>query len=100
MQLKPGSVWYSATSEAQVVVVRPAAGGVELTCGGRPMLDAPPATVEEPLTADPGQLLIGKRYVDGTSGLELLCSKGGTGTLACDGRPLEMAQPKPLPSSD
>jgi hypothetical protein len=59
------------------------------------------ATASEP--PDPAQMngtLIGKRYIDPASGLELLCMKAGEGSLAIDGRPLEIAQPKNLPSSD
>ena len=44
--------------------------------------------------------LLGKRYVHEDSGLELLCTKGGAGTLRVDGAPLGIKQAKNLPSSD
>ncbi len=50
--------------------------------------------------ADSGETLIGKRYVNEDESLELLCTKGGAGTLALDGTPLEIKQAKQLPSSD
>ena len=100
MELKPGSVWYSAASQAQVIVVRAPRGPVELTCGGRPMVAQAPPALEPLETADGGGLLIGKRYVDTETGLELLCTKAGPGSVACDGRVLLMARATPLPSSD
>jgi hypothetical protein len=42
----------------------------------------------------------GKRYGDDISGIEVLCTKSGAGTLSVDGRPLIVRAPKRLPSSD
>ncbi|MET0954063.1 MAG: hypothetical protein ABWX57_12285 [Aeromicrobium sp.] len=52
-----------------------------------------------PADDDQGSLL-GKRYVDPDSGLELLCTKAGEGTLRVDGAALGVKQAKNLPSSD
>lgn len=55
------------------------------------------------LTADPARsagTLLGKRYTDVATGIEVLCTKAGTGTLSLDGRPLDLKEAKPLPSSD
>jgi hypothetical protein len=55
------------------------------------------------LSLDPafaGGSLIGKRFADPESGLELLVTKAGTGTLAIDGVALPLKEAKPLPSSD
>jgi hypothetical protein len=49
---------------------------------------------------DDGSSLLGKRYVDETSEIEVLCTKPGDGTLAVDDRALELKSAKPLPSSD
>ncbi len=46
----------------------------------------------------PSQL--GKRYRCKVCGSEGLCTKEGTGTVTCDGQPLEVQEPKPIPSSD
>jgi hypothetical protein len=46
----------------------------------------------------PNQL--GKRYVCEKCGVEVLCNKGGTGTLACCDHDLKLKEAKPLPSSD
>jgi hypothetical protein len=47
-----------------------------------------------------GTTLLGKRYTDETSGIEVLCSKAGEGLLAVDGRLLAIKEAKPLPASD
>ena len=44
--------------------------------------------------------LIGKRFADADSGLELLVTKAGAGTLTLDGVALPLKEAKPLPSSD
>jgi hypothetical protein len=44
--------------------------------------------------------LIGKRYVDAEDSVELLCTKGGEGSLTLNGTALEIKQAKALPSSD
>jgi hypothetical protein len=44
--------------------------------------------------------VLGKRYVDATGTLELLCTAAGTGELSCDGVPMDVKAAKPLPASD
>jgi hypothetical protein len=101
-ELKAGSRWKSATDSAEVVVVRAPAEAVELWCGGHPMV---PLGTEVPSTgkvedgfADGCQ--VGKRYADETSGLEVLCTKPGEGSLSLGVDPLPVKGAKPLPSSD
>ena len=102
MELRPGQKLRSAVCEAEVVVVRAPAGDVEVGCGGAPLLEA----AEEPaggaaLDASLGDgPLLGKRYADDELGLELLCTRPGTGALTVDGRLLPLKGAKPLPSSD
>lgn len=102
MNLKPGSRWKSAASEAEMVVVRPPKTSGVLTCGGQPVVpiaEDRPAGVA-PLDGTAGVMLVGKRYGDEAAGLEVLCSKSGNGALAFEGRPLVMKDTKKLPSSD
>jgi hypothetical protein len=47
-----------------------------------------------------GATLIGKRYVDATETVELLCTSSGSGALSCDGTPMTVKAAKPLPASD
>lgn len=101
--LRAGTRLKSAVSDAEVLIVRAPAAAVELTCGGFSLLalqaPVPPPTSDARTTPE-GELSLGKRYFDEASGLEVLCTKAGAGTLSCDGRPLEIREPKPLPSSD
>lgn len=101
--MKAGTRLRSATCECEVVVVSPPKGEVSIECGGLPML-TPDSTEERDVSRlDPNLAdgtLLGKRYVDADSGAELLCTKAGRGTLAIDGRPLSIKDPKPLPTSD
>ena len=101
MELKPGTRFRSQVCETEVVVVKAGDGG-DLTCGGAPLVpldaEADPSAVL--VDGSDGGTLLGKRYTDEVSGIELLCVKPGAGSLAVDGRPLELKTAKALPSSD
>ena len=101
MELKPGTRIRSQVCETEAVVVR-AGGGGELACGG--VLVVPlDASVDGSATVVEGHgggTLLGKRYCDEASGVEILCVKPGTGALSIDGRLLEFKTAKALPSSD
>ena len=43
---------------------------------------------------------MGKRYTCAECEATVLVTKAGEGTLRCHGQPMEIAQAKPLPSSD
>ncbi len=102
MKLKGGTRKKSAVCATQVMVIAAPEGEVDLTCGGAPMLDvaeeAPAGGAPAPDAKDGTQ--IGKRYVDGSGDLELLCTKPGEGTLAVGGTALVLKEAKALPSSD
>lgn len=102
MDLKPGSRWKSAVCDTEVVVVRPPKSGVSLECGGHPMIphaEAKPAGVAlDPAHAGGAQM--GKRFSDAETGLEVLCTKAGAGSLSIDGRAIGAVEAKKLPSSD
>lgn len=99
---KPGSRWRSAVCESEVVVVRAPAGPVNLSIGGMRVVAAGadrPAGVRLDESLADGTLL-GKRYADQASGLEVLCTKSGAGTITVDGRPATVLAPRQLPASD
>jgi hypothetical protein len=101
-ELKPGSRWRSAVCSTEVIVVKAPSSEVSLECGGHPMvpLDAePPAGLTLDPTLGEGTKM-GKRFADPDSGIELLATKGGDGTLAVDGTAVPLKDAKPLPSSD
>jgi hypothetical protein len=98
VQTKPGLKLRGTTCSTEIVVVRPAADDVELACCGATMTDA--ETDIAPSAPAPDGILLGKRYADETTGLEVLCTKPGPGPLTVDGRELVVKGPKPLPASD
>ncbi len=102
MEIKPGSRWKSAVCDAQMVVVRPPRQAGELQCGGVAVLElADTAVASGDVHADhAGGVMIGKRYTDAESGIEVLGAKAGKGSLAFDARPLQLKDAKPLPASD
>ena len=102
MNIKTGMRLKSAVCLTEAVVIKAPSAGENILCGSEPMVqmtDAKP-DVAQLLEPQAGHALIGKRYVDEDSGLELLCSKQGFGALGFEGRELILKQPKPLPSSD
>jgi hypothetical protein len=102
MDLKPGSRWKSAVCDTEVVVVRATTPAAQLECGGHPMIahsEVKPTDLA--LAADhSGGTQPGKRFADDVSGLEVLCTKGGKGSLAIDGRTIGAKEAKKLPASD
>ena len=98
LQTKPGLKLRGAACSTEIVVVRPA-GDVEIACCGESMVESDGS--DAPAAAPtPDGILLGKRYADESSGLEVLCTKPGPGPLSVDGRELEIKGPKPLPASD
>ncbi|NGY07017.1 hypothetical protein [Solimonas terrae] len=96
--MKAGSKLKSVVCDTEVMVIR--ASDVVVECGGLPMSEERPA---ERAAIDPafaGGAKIGKRYVDASDALELLCVKSGQGALAVAGVALQLKDAKPLPSSD
>jgi hypothetical protein len=100
--LKAGLRLKSAVCSTEVMVIRSPPGEHDLRCGGIAMLAAgeaaPAGAVADPALAK--GTLVGKRYVDADEKCEILCTKGGDGTLSLDGVPMDVKQAKALPSSD
>lgn len=97
---RPGDQLASTVCGTRVVVIRASADGAPvITCGGSPMVPAASAP-PSPSNGTPPATLIGKRYVDASGTLELLCTSSGSGELSCDGAPMTIKAAKPLPASD
>jgi hypothetical protein len=97
--LAPGKRLRSNVGDTEIIVVRPPATPVELSCGGQPMT-ASLATAAAATTSTDDDTVLGKRYVDTDTGLEVLCTKPGPGVLTADGRQLTIKAPTALPASD
>jgi hypothetical protein len=102
MVVRPGVKLRSVVCATEVVVVKAPPGDVDIECGGQKMVvaaDAPDPAGRPAPGADGGTLL-GKRYVDATGAIELLCGRAGDGSLAVGGVAAEVKAANPLPSSD
>ncbi len=104
MDLTPGTKLASVVCATEVIIVRPPGAAVDVECGGAVMVaadDAPDEAARASLDATHAAgTMLGKRYVHEDSGLELLCTKPGEGSLAVGGTALPLKEAKPLPSSD
>jgi hypothetical protein len=96
--MKPGTKLKSAVCDTEVMVVRAADAVVD--CGGVAMVDERPAQRQPIDPAFAEGTKIGKRYVDAAGTVELLCVKGGQGSLSIAGVALKTKDAKPLPASD
>jgi hypothetical protein len=102
VEVRPGSRWGSNVCETQIVIVRAPSGAVDLRCGGQPMVpvDSSPTSAGEPVAGFDEGTAVGKRYADDASGLEVLCTRGGQGSLSIGETRLAVPEPRQLPSSD
>ncbi len=87
---------YIAASGAELIVTKGGDGALE--DGGTPLNikeDGPPAS-----GSDAGEVQLGKRYASSDGTVEVLCIKPGKVELKYNGAPMELMQPKVLPSAD
>lgn len=101
MELKAGMRLRSSVCDTEVVVVRIPATDVDLRCGGQPLVPLDAARAGGvPGSGFDGGTQLGKRYADEELGVEVLCTKGGAGSLSIGETLLPVKGAKPLPSSD
>ncbi|MCF8587306.1 hypothetical protein [Gordonia liuliyuniae] len=101
MKLRVGLALASAVDDTNVIITKLPADEVTITCGGVPMVAKGEKVPEA--TPDPEHMtgsIMGKRYVDSSGSLEVLCTKPGQASLAANGALLVTAEAKPLPASD
>jgi hypothetical protein len=92
----------STVCTTEIIVVRTSKEDLDLRCGGSPMvpLDAKIGEFAGPAATFASGTMLGKRYVAGDFGLEVICSSAGAGSLSVGDQPLEVMKPRLLPSSD
>ena len=101
LQLKAGTRLRSVTDATEVVVVKTPGDPVDLRCGGHPLVAMDDEVTPQGVEAGfDGGTQLGKRYADEALGLEILCTKGGEGSLSVGETILEVKGAKPLPASD
>lgn len=102
MELTAGLRLRSAVCPTEVVVVKPPSGEVDLRCGGVAIvrIDVGVQDSAVPQEGFSQGTQLGKRYVHSESGLEVLCTKAGEGSLSVNKVVLSTQQAKTLPASD
>ncbi|HUC06354.1 MAG TPA: hypothetical protein VL961_13195 [Acidimicrobiales bacterium] len=102
IDVKPGARLKSTVCSTEVVVVKTADSSIDLRCGGAPMapLDATAEASGAPSEGFDNGTAVGKRYTDAGEAVEILCTKGGPGSLSLGDELLGMKGAKPLPASD
>ncbi len=99
--VKTGTRLRSQVCDTQVIVIKTGDGLDDLRAGGIPMRPlGTQADTEHVLNPDfAGGNVLGKRYVN-ESGVEVLVTKAGAGTLSIGDLPMTIKEAKPLPASD
>lgn len=102
MELKPGMRLRSAVCDTEVVVIRIPTPDLDLRCGGAPLvpIESDAGGSGTPAAGFDEGTQLGKRYGDEESGVEVLCTKAGAGSLSIGDTVLPVKGAKPLPSSD
>lgn len=96
MSLTSGARLKTTASSLEVVVVTPPSSSDALFAAGAEM-----STDAQPGPAGGENLLpLGKRFVEATSGIEVLVVKPGAGPLTIGDAELTLKDAKPLPASD
>ena len=95
-----GTRWKSAACNTELIIVHAPNRRVDLRCGGHPVIPHGQEAGEKSTVTNNGGTQVGKRYADADSGLVVMVTKAGDGALAIGDVPLELLQPKLLPSSD
>lgn len=103
MKFAIGTRLKSTVDDTEVVVVKAPATSIDIRCGGDTMVPftqvaAPAHGRIDSRFAEGTQ--VGKRYVHDDSGVELLCTKAGAGSLSLGDEPFRLKATKQLPSSD
>jgi hypothetical protein len=103
VDVRPGTRLKSTVCQTEVVVVKPPNDGAALLrCGGAELVAASEAAPTGG-SLDPalsGGTLLGKRYIDDVTAVELLCTRQGEGTLTIADRILEIKAAIALPTTD
>lgn len=95
--LSTGQRLKSSVCTTEIMVISGTDEDVNLTCGGALMGTENGGSVHPDYAQGS---TVGKRYVDDTGKLELLCVKAGDGSLAVNGTLLKLKDAKKLPKTD
>lgn len=100
MNLRPGMRVACPACSTELITVKAGRGEAQLACGGLPLTDIASARLDAGHRTAAEGAQLGKRYIAESLGVELLCTKGGTGELTCNGAPMALQGARALPASD
>ena len=98
--LTPGTRLKSTVCTTEIMIITAPAEGIEIDCGGEPMNpdgEDNGGAVHQDHSA--GSIL-GKRYTNEDGSLEVLCVKGGEGSLSAAGAAMKVKDATKLPKTD
>lgn len=100
MRLKPGAKFSCSNCSTEIVVIRPGAVVVVLTCSGAPFIEGGQPPRDQQAAQETMGTYLGKRYANPELQLEVLCVRSGIGVVEANGKALTIMEPKRLPTSD
>ncbi|HWO93417.1 MAG TPA: hypothetical protein VNL92_01495 [Dehalococcoidia bacterium] len=89
---------YKAASGAEFIVTK--GGNGTLMDGDAELVLSDSGQAPQPGPSDAADVQLGKRYKSADGSVEVLVIKPGKVDLRCNGEPMELMQPKVLPSAD
>ena len=89
---------YITPGGAQLIVTKGGPG--TLSDGDTPLIMKDAGTFPAGTVAGGDAVQLGKRYKSADGAVEILINKPGTCSLMYDGKPMELKEAKPVPSSD
>ena len=100
VSLTPGTRLKSTVCTTEIMVITAPAEGIGIMCGGEPMNPDGEGNGGSVHQEHAAGSILGKRYTNEEGSLEVLCVKGGEGTLWAGGTAMKMKNAKKLPKTD
>ena len=98
--LTPGTRLKSTVCTTEIMVITAPAEGIDIMCGGEPMNSDGQGNGGSAHQEHAAGSILGKRYTNEEGGLEILCVKGGEGSLWAGGSAMKVKVATKLPKTD
>ena len=98
--LTPGTRLKSTVCTTEIMVITAPAEGIDIMCGGEPMNSDGQSNGGSVQQEHAAGSTLGKRYTNKEGSLEVLCVKGGEGSLWAGGSAMKVKDSTKLPKTD
>lgn len=98
--LTPGTRLKSAVCTTEIMIITAPADDIEINCGGEPMDPDGEGNGGAVHQDHSDGSILGKRYTNEEGTLEVLCVKGGEGSLSAGGSAMKVKDATKLPKTD